>query len=137
MSEIEHTPGPWNFTQDEHCPECFEVKDRLGFYVATCHDGVRSEENAKENARRIVACVNACEGISTENLEESRPVKWLAEQYGATIKQRDELLEALRMYALPIDTANIALSCIEYGSEAVERELKRRIAVAKATGEQA
>ena len=46
-----------------------------------------------------------------------------------------ELLEALRKYELPIDINNIALSCIEFGSEAVERELQRRAAIAKATGE--
>ena len=48
-----------------------------------------------------------------------------------------ELLEALSKYSIQIDTNNIALSCIEYGSEAVERELQRRAAIAKATGEQA
>ena len=46
-----------------------------------------------------------------------------------------DLLEALRKYELPIDINNIALSCIELGSEAVERELQRRAAIAKATGE--
>lgn len=46
-----------------------------------------------------------------------------------------DLLEALRKYELPIDINNIALSCIEFGSEAVERELQRRAAIAKATGE--
>ena len=46
-----------------------------------------------------------------------------------------DLLEALREYELPIDINNIALSCIEFGSEAVERELQRRAAIAKATGE--
>ena len=46
-----------------------------------------------------------------------------------------ELLEALRKYELPIDINNIALSCVEFGSEAVERELQRRAAIAKATGE--
>jgi len=45
-----------------------------------------------------------------------------------------DLLEALRKYELPIDINNIALSCIEFGSEAVERELQRRAAIAKATG---
>ena len=45
------------------------------------------------------------------------------------------LLEVLQSYSLPIDTDNIALSCIEFGSEAVERELKRRAAIAKATGQ--
>lgn len=47
-----------------------------------------------------------------------------------------ELLEALLKYELPINTENIDLSRIEFGSEAVERELQRRAAIAKATGEE-
>ena len=45
-----------------------------------------------------------------------------------------DLLEALQSYSLPIDLENIALSCIEFGSEAVNRELRRRAAIAKAIG---
>ena len=52
---------------------------------------------AVSNARRIVACVNACEGISTENLEDNRPVKWVIQQYNNVVKQRDELLKALML----------------------------------------
>jgi hypothetical protein len=48
-----------------------------------------------------------------------------------------ELLEALKSYSLPIDMNNIALSRHEFGSQDVERELKRRAAIAKAEGEQA
>lgn len=49
----------------------------------------------EEDARRVVACLNACEGISTENLEYNLPVKELAQQYNKVIRQRDELLAAL------------------------------------------
>ena len=48
-----------------------------------------------ENARRITACVNACVGISTENLEDNVPIKELARRYNETLKQRDELLAAM------------------------------------------
>jgi hypothetical protein len=48
-----------------------------------------------------------------------------------------ELLEALKSYSLPIDMNNIALSRHEFGSQDVERELKRRAAIAKAEGEKA
>ncbi len=67
------------------------------------------------------------------------------ERYAFEVAQRDadkrliaaapDLLEMLQSYSLPIDADNIALSCIEFGSEAVERELKRRAAIAKATGQ--
>lgn len=64
----------------------------------------------------------------------------IAETYtienASLIAAAPDLLEALQAYTLPIDLNNIALSCIEFGGEAVERELKRRAAIAKATGEQ-
>lgn len=44
----------------------------------------------------------------------------------------EQLLLALHSYDLPIDTNNIALSCIEFGAAAVERELRRRAAIAAA-----
>ena len=57
------------------------------------------DTKAEETSRRIVACVNACEGISTENLEYNLPVKELAQQYNKVIRQRDELLAALERIA--------------------------------------
>ena len=51
--------------------------------------------NRIEDARRIVACVNFCAGISTENLEGNEKLLWLAEQCNAVKLQRDELLAAL------------------------------------------
>lgn len=53
------------------------------------------------------------------------------------ISAAPDLLEALQSYSLPIDMNNIAVSCIEFGNEAVEKELKRRAAIAKALGEEA
>ena len=58
-----------------------------------------NDATAKENARRIVACVNACEGISTENLEDNKPIIELANDYNAVLKQRDMLLDVLNKAA--------------------------------------
>ena len=87
---------------------------------------IKARVTGKGNdARRVVACLNACEGISTENLEDNLPVKELADRYNALQKhcdgfakqaafqrdarlgaleelakvegQRDELLEALEL----------------------------------------
>lgn len=44
------------------------------------------------NARRLVACWNSCNGISTENLENNIPIKELVKKYNDVIVQRDELL---------------------------------------------
>ena len=54
-----------------------------------------------ETARRIVACVNACAGISTEELEStSIPVYWqsVALKLERTQEQRDELKAAIEQY---------------------------------------
>ena len=94
-------------------------------------------EEAEANARRLVACWNACEGMAADELEEiARTGGMLGprEDVAKIAEQRDKLREALLKYSIPIDTNNIALSCIEYGSDAVERELQRRAALAS-TGE--
>ena len=68
-----------------------------------CVGGDFVEMPSADNARRIVACVNFCAGISTENLEDNEPLSWLTEQYNAVKDQRDELLAALQGM---IDIAN-------------------------------
>ena len=65
----QHTPGPWKVSTANP----YAVNTVSGG-IATAHgtdDANYSEffpstEQAKANARRIVACVNACEGINPE-----------------------------------------------------------------------
>jgi len=66
----EHTPGPWRVVES-------------AVFIGECHtyepDGspawggflLRSCPRPEANARRIVACFNACEGIPTDALEQS------------------------------------------------------------------
>ena len=68
----------------------------LEIAVATMH----SVATSASNARRIVACVNACEGISTEELEGIAKTGGMLgprEDVARTAKQRDELLAALKL----------------------------------------
>lgn len=53
------------------------------------------DTKAEENSRRLAACWNACKGISTENLEDNKPIIELANDYNAVLKQRDMLLARL------------------------------------------
>lgn len=49
-----HTPGPWVARRLEEEGFCYEhVRDEYGYYIATCHDGVRGKRNADANARLI------------------------------------------------------------------------------------
>ena len=74
---MSHTPEPWHLPKGSTCME------------SNSGEVPRSEANA----RRIVACVNACAGISTELLE--CPGGNVAKVAGRLMKQRDELLAAL------------------------------------------
>lgn len=62
---MSHTPTPWFIDEDE-------ITVRAGeWYVAEAHGGIDGDiESGIRNARRIVACVNACEGIPQCDMEE-------------------------------------------------------------------
>lgn len=66
----QHTPGPWKTRRFDD-----EAEGRHNFTVqaALCEVARMSqvdEHIAEANARRIVACVNACEGINPEAVPE-------------------------------------------------------------------
>ena len=97
-------------------------------------------DNDEANARRLVACWNACEGIDTEYLEGDDSLPHYARRLMA---QRDELLAALRMVmacagdisAAPDGLLEMAL---DDGDEETRRQanafLVARAAIAKAEG---
>lgn len=65
MSNTKHTPGPWKKYDGRNC---IEIGSRSS-HVVTFHDGPGGG-NDHANAARIVACVNACEGINPEAVRE-------------------------------------------------------------------
>ncbi len=77
--------------------------------LAYCDKGWYGEGEAcyphVENSRRIVACVNACEGITNESLERGwgldRSCKWdmieARRERDKAIDQRDDLLAAIKL----------------------------------------
>lgn len=100
----EHTPEPWRI--DRGCAWVIVAGD--GFSVGETSPGNPedvSEEEADANARRIVACVNACRDSETEDLE--RLGKDYIQPLLNLIEQRDELTKALRdvlnMHAMPTE----------------------------------
>ena len=128
----EYTPGPWRIDDVG-----------VGFEIAAGNEvvaqvqqvyGDHTHKIRRGNARRIVACVNACEGISTEQLDSwlcmSRPIlqsiKELKAEADREAKQRDCLLNALREMLVIAESANWHDSFLD----------KARAAIARATGEQ-
>ena len=92
MSENKHTPGPWVIGRPPpNGEQTIGDKNGLMVAVATTGYGVNSEANA----RRIVACVNACAGITTEQLERSKSLDEFMRSMKVIEQQRDDLLSAL------------------------------------------
>ena len=114
MSENKHTPEPWRaFNNGEgvvgvgtdHSDVCWTRIEEGGWLNSD-----RTIDTDYENARRIVACVNACVGVDTSWLESMAKVGGFAvmnnyiaayNQAAAAInaeRQRDELLAALERF---------------------------------------
>lgn len=115
--DTNHTPLPWQYNgYDDHCDvgrKYHEIVDETGFEVINQNgilDG-QGEEGAA-NAQRIVACVNAMEGI--ENPEE----------FVRQGRAADELLEAIKPL---VDIAHHAPGghgyAIDMGREAIAKAM--------------
>jgi len=70
MVELDHSPEPWKFREIRYS----NFKTR-GFSVKSANGGLIREElfaniRAMANFKRIVACVNACQDLSNEELEQ-------------------------------------------------------------------
>ena len=101
MSENKHTPEPWRAFNNGQGVVGVST-DRSDVCWTRIADGSWLDSDKTidadyENARRIVACVNACAGIDTELLEiiEDND-KTLAGVIANVEKQRDELLAAIK-----------------------------------------
>lgn len=94
---IEHTKGPWIVSYSKFS----EVRAENGAVIARCVK-LTSLTNLEANARRIAACVNACEGVRTEHLENNLPIVELVGRHSEALCEIEalktgqaELLEAL------------------------------------------
>lgn len=92
MSEIKHTPEPWSWSGMGR----IRAGNKIIADIWNADNGYISDEEVA-SARRIVACVNACAGMSTEQLEKGAP-GWLAMSptYAEAVEHRDELLRAAK-----------------------------------------
>ena len=108
-----HTKAPWLFDGKV----VYALNEKwVNIFSAFVQDGKTGEDELKANARRIVACVNACEGISTETLEQgstlAKITKSASDELAAArnmqgniedriarlAQQRDELLAAIKSF---------------------------------------
>ena len=71
-SRITHTPGPWDYRPEQDGKPITNGALAIAYmdaYRPEDDDGGAWEKESEANARRIVAAVNGCEGLSTESLE--------------------------------------------------------------------
>ena len=102
--KTEHTPEPWRIGRFTGPGSYEKVRETCGamdvvvdtdsgpYVLAGCN--INFPDDAKANARRIVACVNACAGLPTEVLERYK-LGIIGVDYKLTKQQRDGLLAAL------------------------------------------
>lgn len=73
--EAKHTKGPWHIKENydnminEEKPGRHTIKSANGWNIARIWGNV-GDGTSTANARRIVACVNACEGLNPEAVKE-------------------------------------------------------------------
>lgn len=97
-----HTPEPWSvseesFDNDGIKESVIRGMDGRAAIAVTLDFGANNPSMREANARRIVACVNACAGISTTSLEGEVGViesvtKFTSKKLTDVRQQRDELL---------------------------------------------
>ena len=95
---MQHTKEPWFYSEtDDGFAEITNDERAAGEYISIAEvpTGFSGKIGAEQeaNARRIVACVNACAGISTETLEA------MPAGPSAIERQREQLLAATQ-YAI-------------------------------------
>jgi hypothetical protein len=105
MNKQQHTAEPWKV--DTLGGTTVWASEKGGACIADCgtsdlngHVGRRSVGEERANARRIVACVIACAGYTTEELEAQHPaplVTKLLNQRDTAEQQRDKLLTASKV----------------------------------------
>ena len=101
-----HTPEPWSLLEagDSIKHQVPVSSDRTSILTIATEGAIAfGAVYSADDARRIVACVNACRGLSTDELEQHGLVSAVGYELIELTKQRDELLAALQGM---IDIAN-------------------------------
>ena len=96
MSENKHTPEPWQVFEDD--PRAIVTKENPMLSLLSVGEDGLAIMYEEADARRITACVNACEDILDYELSLGCVAR-LSDQLRTITKQRDELLAALEHFA--------------------------------------
>lgn len=107
MSNQQHTPEPW-ISEGSF----IGIPNGKGTFYMVPLSGI-NQDSREANARRIVACVNACAGIDTGHLEQYG-LPDFAQKISDLREQRDDLLDFAKEVRLTGDTrlASMAIAAI-------------------------
>jgi hypothetical protein len=108
VSEQKHTPEPWEYWNERSGEEnTFNIQCVRGDIVAICDDhwDRRGDDTNEANAARIVACVNALDGIPD-------PAAFV-ERARAVEAERDELRNAAKEVLIGIGDKPKAMCRLE------------------------
>ena len=101
MNTPKHTPEPWATEDVTINQKEIQLWGPGRQYIGTIQGIMYNHANTEANAERIVACVNACAGIATEDLHLVLPqqladIGKLVSDYRKTQAQRDEAITLLK-----------------------------------------
>lgn len=125
----QHTPEPWRVA----AKALVRLDSAYLIEAVENHDfkyGATLAATSQQDARRIVACVNACTGLPTEWLEKNALTDCTSSH--KLIKQRDDLLAALEDAVETIEWMN---GCSSPAVDEVEKAIREgNSAISKAKG---
>lgn len=89
---MSHTSEPWSIHDNGVYIELCGNNEKIGDVCASKYHRDEDENEvdfSRDNARRIVACVNACAGLSTDDLEKSGLISAVGNELLLIEKERD------------------------------------------------
>jgi len=94
---VQHTKEPWQWHAQGEANDYSLLTHDGRWVISFRQNGELMPAKQEANARRIVACVNACTGIPTEELEDTGAVSRIkaAEAARSFWQQRDSVLNVL------------------------------------------
>ncbi|MBX8493136.1 hypothetical protein K5D42_25025 [Pseudomonas cichorii] len=113
----EHTKEPWKVGYGpDQCITVIGTRSDVAWVfnpAAGLNDTSRSYAVDEANARRIVACVNACQGLDTGDLEVTGLVSAIGYQLIELTKQRNTLLAALETLIEHTGIGDLPAECLQ------------------------
>lgn len=107
---VKHTPEPWVIDEREELSTNFYSDDVTGSVIGGCpayNLAPRPLAERQANARRIVACVNACRGLPTDELEQKGLVAAVGTQLlAADDRAEGQEREIRRLVSIAADAEN-------------------------------